>query len=437
MAKLPIELEEFSLDDYSEDVQDIIEQVPGRIIRWGISIILSIIILILICSYFIRYPEILTARITLTTQVPPISIYTRTSGKINLKVVDNQPIKKGEVLAWIDNSAIFNDISQLSSFISRYSLTIQNSPKSILSAHLSNQLQVGDIQPAYAQLLTSLSKYQLSEELVLFEKRIFAIKNRIIQYEDLNAKLLTQLQTQEEEFDLIQKRLSISEKLYKDKVIAELDYNQSKASFLESKRIFESSKNELLINQMTISQLKEQIVELQVQRVDEQSQQKNAIINAFRQVESQLSLWKQQYLIVSAISGKISIAKFLVDKQFLPSGTEIVAIVPPTKNIYGQVTMPIVGSGKVAIGQRVRIKLDNYPSAEFGILIGRINSISSIPREGNYAIQVELLEGLLTSYNKKLTYQPQLSGTAEIITRNLSILERIFFKFRQLINHTN
>lgn len=105
----------------------------------------------------------------------------------------------------------------------------------------------------------------------------------------------------------------------------------------------------------------------------------------------------------------------------------------PTKNssYIGKIKAPIRNSGKLKIGQKVNIKLVNYPSQEFGILNGIIKSMSQISDEqGNYLIDVSLPNKLITSYQKDLEFKQEMQGTAEIITEDLRLIERFFYQIR-------
>lgn len=63
--------EEKNIELRSEEVQEILTKTPHWMIRWGNLLILIIIILIFLFSWFIKYPDIITTEITITTQVPP------------------------------------------------------------------------------------------------------------------------------------------------------------------------------------------------------------------------------------------------------------------------------------------------------------------------------------------------------------------------------
>ena len=99
-------------------------------------------------------------------------------------------------------------------------------------------------------------------------------------------------------------------------------------------------------------------------------------------------------------------------------------------------SIPSVNSGKVIPGQKVLIKLDNYRYQEFGIVEGRVQNISLTPGEkGNYYVDVLLLNGLKTSYNKNLPFDKELKGNAEIVTQDLRLIERFFYQIRKLLGY--
>jgi HlyD family secretion protein len=112
-------------------------------------------------------------------------------------------------------------------------------------------------------------------------------------------------------------------------------------------------------------------------------------------------------------------------------------IVPEISEIIAQLEAPMAQSGKIEIGQTVNIKLDNYPVAEYGAVEGRIESISMIPVRNVYSIKVSLPKGLTTSYKRELTFRQEIQGTAEIITNDMRLIERILNQVRNLIDNAS
>lgn len=74
--------EKKELELRSEEVQDILSQIPHWMIQWGNVLIFSLIILVFIFSWLIKYPDILSSEITITTAIPPEKIVASTTGRI-------------------------------------------------------------------------------------------------------------------------------------------------------------------------------------------------------------------------------------------------------------------------------------------------------------------------------------------------------------------
>ena len=110
------------------------------------------------------------------------------------------------------------------------------------------------------------------------------------------------------------------------------------------------------------------------------------------------------------------------------------AIIPSTEKGYiGKVRAVAQNSGKLKIGQKVNIRLANYPDREFGVIEGKLKTISLTPdKEGNLLLDIELPNGLQTSYNKQINFQQEMTGTADIITEDLRLLERLLYQFRDI-----
>ena len=83
-------------------------------------------------------------------------------------------------------------------------------------------------------------------------------------------------------------------------------------------------------------------------------------------------------------------------------------------------------------GQIVNIKLSGFPYLEYGMVRGEVKSKSLVPTGDAYIIEITLPGGLTTLYGKKLDFTQNMQGTAEIMTDNLRLLQKIINPFRYL-----
>jgi HlyD family secretion protein len=91
------------------------------------------------------------------------------------------------------------------------------------------------------------------------------------------------------------------------------------------------------------------------------------------------------------------------------------------------------GLGKIKTGQKVMIKVESYPSEEFGYINGTVNYISDLPnRRDSFLIKVDLPKGLQTNYNRKIFFRNDLSAQAEIVTDSRKLFDRLMGKLKQV-----
>src|SRR5687767_13011383 len=97
----------------SEEVQEILERAPGWLLNYGILVIAGFILLVFLGSIIIKYPDIIGARVTITTLDPPINIVARTAGKIKFSTAEGQLVKKGDMLGYIESASVPKDVFRL------------------------------------------------------------------------------------------------------------------------------------------------------------------------------------------------------------------------------------------------------------------------------------------------------------------------------------
>ena len=95
----------------SEEVQDILTRVPHWMIRWGTVLIFAIICMLFFVSWFLKYPDVVSTEISITTSIPPEKLVGKTTGRIEaILVKDKEKVAKNTPLAIIENAANYKDV---------------------------------------------------------------------------------------------------------------------------------------------------------------------------------------------------------------------------------------------------------------------------------------------------------------------------------------
>ncbi len=415
---------------YSEEVRDVLSDPPKAILRWGNTILFGFIMVLLLISWFIKYPDIITTQIIITTNIPPEKLVAKVSGKIEIILVnDRSLVSSNEPLAVIENSANYEAVFLLKSIVD----TI-NIDKNIFPFEKLKSAELGEIESFYAVFQKESIADELNSKLQPYQVEGKSQSYEAIQLKERLNLLESQKSNNQSELLLQKSDLDRYDLLFKKGIIAAQEVEKHKLTYLQVERNYKS-----LLS--TISQLKSSLNELnknsKTTKINENKENVNLernVIQAFFQLKKAIKDWELNYVLRSSVDGKVSFLQLWAENQKVTAGDNVFAIIPTNESGYiGKVKALAQNSGKIKIGQKVNIRLANYPDREFGIITGNIKAISLTPdKEGNLLINVELPNGLATSYKKQITFQQEMSGTADIVTEDLRLIERLLYQFRDI-----
>jgi multidrug efflux pump subunit AcrA (membrane-fusion protein) len=402
-------------------MQEIIGRMPNRIIRWGIVVIFAVIITLLFISWFIRYPDLLPAKVVITTSPPPVALVARTTGTLALTQNGNEIVKGGDVVGYIQSNTQPEAVAQ-------FETSLQDS----VFAGIAASAMLGDLLPRHNDLLNAQLALTHFNANRVFESQREQLQKQLATYKKMGWSQTRQVKLAQQELTLSKEKYRTDSVLFHQQVTSRVDFNAAKTTWLQQQRNTRNAEAALISNEAQLNQLEKQIADLDIQQLEQQQKLSQAVLQARQQAHAQILKWKETYLFIAPAGGRLSYLGFLESGQFVEPGKPYFSIIPEGGEIVARAEMPLKGSGKVKVGQSVNIRLENYPFEEFGLLRGNVASISLLPGEDKYWVTIKLPEQLKTSQNKTLPFKQQLSGTTEIITEDLRLLERFFNQFRKL-----
>jgi HlyD family secretion protein len=265
-------------------------------------------------------------------------------------------------------------------------------------------------------------------------KKIESINQQVTRQKSLYEGMKRQTAIMEQEFKLSQEQYERAGMLLKDGVISKNDLETAKSNFLQKEYALESARGNMDNQKIQLARLEQSILDLKLEYKEQKKRLELALNQAYDNLTGQIAQWEQNYLLKTPISGEVAFTKYWSINQNVKIGDTVFTIVPNHGGkIVGKVVLPIKGSGKVKVGQNVNIKFFNYPHVEYGMVRGVIKSKSLVASDNNYALEVELPEGLKTSYGEELPFHQEMQGTAEIITEDIRLLERIFKPIKSIL----
>lgn len=420
---------------HSEEIQELMGFIPAAIVRWGLTALFIILGGIIIGSFFFKSPQIITAPMVLTTENPPVQLLSKSTGNIDqLFVVNEQLIEAGKVIALINNPTNYNHYLLLKERLD-VSFQITNWDNQVLKFDLPEELTLGEIQTSYAAYLKNRNnlKQYLTQNFI--PQKIVLLKKQILKQNEYYTTQLRQKEFQFKDLNLGEKAFIRDSTLFQKQAISESEYEQAKQLFILKKSAFVGFEASLKNTESSILQMEENIVELQMQYEKDLAQYHLALDEAKLNLENMIHQWEEKYLVTSPVKGKITFTSVWSKNQEVKTGELIGTVIPQGDlSIIVKAIIPTTGFGKVEVGQHVNIKLAGFPYMEFGVLKGRIRSVSLVPEEKGYVAEIELTSGMTSSYRENLKFIHQMDGTAEIITKDSRLIYRFINPLRALFD---
>lgn len=421
-----------------EELQEVLSSIPSWILRWGIVGVAVIIIIMLVGTAFFKYPEVITAQVTLTGTIPIAGIVAKNSGKLlKIFVHDKQNVHKGECLAIIESPTKYEDILYLKQYIVSF-MTLKDT---IIPSLPKENINLGNIQSSYTIFCATISEYIQFKELNYYVKKISLTKEKRNRYQYYHENMKRQALIIEKQSVIAQKKYTRDSTLNHKDLISDEETENTYNNFLNGKLALEGILSTLENTNMQIAEMNESLLDMKYQYVDKKQTLENQLKTQAAELLNEIQTWEMNYLLISPLNGFITFTKYWVENQNIVVADEVFNIVPSNQGIFiGKALLPIDRSGKVKVGQIVNIRFDNFPETEFGIVKGYVKNISLVPSKDNnisqYVVEIGFSNELKTTYDKVLPFLPKMEGRADIITDDLSLLERILLPIKNILKNS-
>jgi multidrug resistance efflux pump len=419
----------------SEIIIDIVDRVPRRF-GWVILIlVLSIIGLIFAFSWMIKYPEIISGNVTITSASSPIKIIAPASGRIlRLPYKTTEVVKENDIVGLIESSADYSEILELEAYVKKINLTE--------NALFGNQKVVpiwnhlGEVGNTYTRLVHSLMAYYNEKRNSSTPQQVDKIVTSNLFYQEMIDKTQQEIAITNEKLAFTLTEIQTDSILFAQKSVTQPEKQRTILSYLSLKERLLDLKKELDGYKQKISTGSKESQLITIDKTARELQLFTDAVNAVNATKNDIEIWKNKYLLISPYKGTLVYNSFLQVNDFVQAGRDLFTVLPEKQLPEAQIIIPSQGAGKISNNQKVFIKLENYPYREFGHIEGIVHNLSPVSniaaQEGGtkainyYLATISLPKGLKTSYGTEISFQYALKGTGDIITNDRRLISRIF-----------
>ena len=442
----------------SEDVDELLARMPGWPLRWGISLLFGVVVLLLGLAWFVKYPDVIKGKITITTNTPPATVVARAGGPIHLLTADKVSLTVNQAFATIGGMARYDDVLALRMALNSFRVTLDTDLNSPGTPPLPDGLELGTLQPPYNALLLRWKEWQaLTVRGSSNQQRKSIVNEQIGGLNQVDDRLARQLDLLQEEYALLGRTYENRYKpLQRSGSISTEQLEMKHDELIQKTKAIEVARAGIAENQNRIITLRSQKAEYDFDQTDRQLVAQNGLRDAFAGLLNAITAWEMTYVLKAPIAGRLNYLNFMHENSVITTGQEVAGIVPNsgTATPLGRTAVPGLagtyigelfiepsGSGKVAVGQVVNITLLSFGKKEFGMLRGRVATVADVSTtlstggqpQTVYKLYVALPKGLTTTVNKKLPFRYGMGGTADVITKDIRVIERIFNSIRSVV----
>ncbi len=420
----------------SQTYREVMANIPHWIIRAGISVIFIVIVLMLIGTWYFKYPDIIKTSIVLTAENPPASIMARSNGKLEALFVENkQNVKKGQWIGIIENTADFNNIIKLKDYLILFERSLSKGtviPFDSLSKHLS----LGDMQLSYFMFVKACNDFQLLNDYDYYSEKIVALNKELKLHRSYydgqrNQKLIFMKDLQLSRDDYLRDSILMSKGS-----ISRAEFERRFSAYLQKQFEFENLLLRISNEKIKMLQLEQKLMDIELNFEEESRDIQIKLLEAIENLLSMIKAWEQKFVLKTPVDGIVTFSNIWDVTHNVIAGEKVMTVVPDSSSaMIGRMKLPVKGSGKVEPGLEVKIRFSNYPPSEYGIVKATIDNISLVPEDNYYFVEVSLPDGLETSYGKTLEFHPEMQGDAEIITEDVRLLMRIMRPLKALFKN--
>lgn len=421
--------EEVLLDRNSEEVNEIITAVPSWILRWGITLVFSILLAIILGSAFIRYPDIVKAPLKINSINAPKTIIAHQQGKlIKILVSDNQMVSTNQSLAYIESTAKHEDVIKLRGYLASLSQKIGKTDLDI--QQLPQGLNLGELQTTYQNFYQEFLRFSGTQSGGFYLSQKSYLQKDLDEISKLQKQILKQKQIQQQEFANIEEEYGNYKKLKSKNVISNSEFKQQENKYLSAKYPLEQTATALINNNASYLAKQKELATLENTIREEQSKFVQALNSMITETES----WIRNYIISATTNGRVSYVGILQENQNVAVNQELFMINPGNANFFGEVQIPQYNMGKVGMGQRVLVKLRSYPFEEYGAINGKISYLTDVAlKDSVFFAKIDFEKTSKNSINPIILKQGMMAD-AEIITKESSLLQRFVRSITKLFN---
>ncbi len=470
---------------WSPTMQSLLDEPPSslpvKLIFGGIVFCLVFIL----WAWFGKIDKVGKAQGKLVPRGEAYKVESIESAKITqIAVKEGQQVQAGQLIARLDSEQETREVERLKELISAYELELNQKQNLLEKAELETKthqmIAESEVQGQQSAVESAIAKLKVSRDsLERRQSELLAQLSRQDNVENLSALDREKLGQLEEELKQHQQRLERLKPLAEQGAISQeaifqaqqskretekqlIEYRQGIISNTEE-QIFRSGQasreieasiaeiqGQLVSEQKEIEQLEAQLTQKKAdrQRIGLEAQQKAEQLKLeIGQTQSKIAETKNQLAsatsrlektaLRSPVAGTVLSFNVTNTGKVVQPGETVAEIAPKNAKLVLSAALPDREAGFVKKGMPAQVKFDAYSYQDYGIIPGKVISVSPDAKTDEtlgavYRVKIELERDYVTDRLQKVLFKPGQTATADIVIRQQRIIDILLEPIKKL-----
>lgn len=411
----------------SEEVQEILGTPPGWLARWGTLAALIGVVALGWLGFWIEMPQTLEADVKITSKDPPRRFYAPSTTVLNDIIFGNESkVDSGATILHFNSKARLAHVLSLETEL----LQVENDTQ-ILAMNIRRDLVLGELQEDYYDFLEKWDQYHFVSNRPTDNGGRSESAARIRDLESEIRELRIRLESLQNQLSEAQTRYDKELTLLNKGVLTREELNPTRIERDSYERQVQDAQSSIRSKSNQISMLRDRSRSNsgRAKALEDQSAAFGLLKDSFARLRNQVSEWKREYTVESPISGTVLFAKDNLAKGQFVQRDSLLLVIVPGKASGTVAKMEIVPeeAGQIVKGQKVQIKLYDYPFPEYGAVWGKVEGKGKLPTGGKIPVEVRFPgDSLVATKAGLIQPEGEMRGKATIILSRRRLIQRIF-----------
>lgn len=428
---------EFAPPRLSAEAHEFLGRAPHWMLGSGLMGLVAMVAVLIGLGVVIKYPDTIEGRITITGLQPVGEVVARQSGRLEeLRVKEGDRVARGDVLAIVESPARADAVMRLAARLAALDGASLGGAR-MPDVAFKPEEGLGKLQNAYAAFLNSYNQLRSVMADDYAEKAGALLRQQIDGKREQILSLRAQAGISRRELELAREKYDRMKALYDQKLLSAAQLQEEEIGMLEKTRAESTAQRALTDAEIAAAEVEKDLRELEHERSETLRRGREQVRSDFNRLRGDLDVWEADYVLRAPADGTVAFYDFWSDQQFVAAGKQVFLVVPETTRLIGRMPVGQGGAGKIRAGQPVQIRLDDFPYKEFGLVTGKVQSVSMVAREGANLVLVDLPLPLVTTFKKEIEFRQEMTGKASVVTEDIRLIGRVMYEVRRaFVNNT-